>query len=68
MTITEEQWTAAVDRTKRAKVAYDELVGMPGVNTGPALTFINSFLVRYGNGERSQGLYDDMMEIEDVGA
>lgn len=66
--MTEEQWVKAEARTQRAKKAYDELVGTSGVNVGPALTFINSFLIRYANGERSQGLYEDMLEVEEVDA
>ena len=59
-TVSGERWLEAEKHTREVKADYDELVGTPGVITGFALTFINGYLDRYANGERTRKLYDDM--------
>lgn len=58
-------WTAAETHFNYVKSQYENLVGMPAVNTTLALNRVFKPLAeRYANGERSRELYDAMMGVE----
>lgn len=63
--ITEAQWTQAKNHFDIIMDSYKELLGQPGVMVGPALMFtFEPLLHRYNSGERTQALYEEMVEVE----
>lgn len=62
---TEKQWAEAKERFDYHMNLYKELLGQPGVMTGPALMLtFEPLLRRYNAGERTRELYDEMMGVE----
>lgn len=58
-------WDAAKKHFDEARKVYQDMEGMPGVNTTLALRAVFDPLShRYNNGERTQELYDEMMSVE----
>ena len=58
-------WEKAKEHLDEIIARYQRLVGIPGVNTSLALTLVMyPLLRRYDNGERTQELYDEMLEVE----
>lgn len=58
-------WKTAKDHFDKKRKEYQDLEGMPGVNTSFALRFVfDPLAVRYNNGERTQELYDAMVGTE----
>jgi hypothetical protein len=63
--ISTEEWEKAKKHTETILEYYKELIGVPGVNTTIAITFVfEPLLRRYNSGERTQELYDEMMSVE----
>lgn len=59
--ITEQQWTEAKAHLDECRIAFTEI----GVSGFMGLTVIlNPLLMRYEKGERTQVLYDEIMECE----
>ena len=57
-------WDKAKAHFDEVRRQYQDMEGMPGVNTTFALRVVfDPLALRYNNGERSQDLYDDMMGI-----
>lgn len=63
--ISDEEWIEAKDHFDSHMRIYQDLLGKPGVATGPALmvTF-EPLLRRYNSGERSRDLYEAMLGVE----
>ena len=58
-------WEKAKEHLDEITDRYKRLVGLPGVNTSLALTLVMyPLLRRYDNGERTQELYDEILEVE----
>lgn len=65
MTITDEDWDKVKQRFDTIRKQYQDMEGTPGVNTTYALRIVFDPLAkRYNRGERTQGLYDEMMGVE----
>jgi len=59
------EWTNAYLHFDGVRKTYEALVDVPGVNTKAALEIVFKPLAeRYENGERSEELYDAMMNVE----
>jgi hypothetical protein len=58
-------WEKAIKRLQVILGYYKEVTGTPGVITGFGIMVIESLLARYNAGERTQTLYDEMMEIKE---
>ncbi|MGI4787916.1 MAG: hypothetical protein ACRYFS_03595 [Janthinobacterium lividum] len=62
---TERQWQEAKAHFDKAVHCYEGLSGTPGSNVSYALIHVFAPLeYRYGRGERSQDLYDEMVGVE----
>lgn len=59
----ELDWQGAEDYLKRTEKAYQDLVGMPGVNPFFALGIVAEVRARFDKGERTQELYDRIWEL-----
>lgn len=58
-------WDKAKEHFDTIRKDYQDLEGLPGVNTSLALRIVFDPLAkRYNAGERSQELYDAMMQVE----
>ena len=58
-------WEKAKEHLDEITNRYKRLVGIPGVNTSLALTLVMYPLAfRYDSGERTQELYNEMLEVE----
>jgi hypothetical protein len=58
-------WEKAKSHFDEARKAYQELEGVPGVNTTMALRLVFDPLARrYNTGERTKELFDEMMDIK----
>ena len=58
-------WEKAKEHLDEITNRYKRLVGLPGVNTSLALILVMYPLAfRYDSGERTQELYDEMLEVE----
>jgi hypothetical protein len=58
-------WTKAKAHFDEVRSQYQELEGMPGVNTTFALRAVFDPLARrYNGGERTQEIYDAMLAVE----
>ena len=58
-------WDKAKDHFDAVRQQYQDLEGTPGVNTTFALRItFDPLSKRYNNGERTQELYDEMMDVE----
>ena len=58
-------WEKAKEHLDEIIARYQRLVGIPGVNTSLALTLVMYPLAfRYDCGERTQELYNEMLEVE----
>ena len=62
--MTELNWTYAQSRLDEVTDAYKSLIGMRGVNPMFGLAFLGTLNTRFEKGERTQDLYDEMMECE----
>lgn len=59
------EWNRAEKRVREIARQYGSLAGTPGVNTMPALTLvINPLLRRFEDGERTEALYQEMMNLD----
>ena len=57
-------WEKAKAHFDEVRKQYQDLEGKPGVNTSMALRFTFDPLARrFNSGERTQELYDEMMEV-----
>lgn len=63
--VTEGMWADALERVNRLKERAMELMGYPGVSMWFYLMTLSSLVTRYNQGERTQCLYDEMMEVEE---
>lgn len=62
---TENEWTEAKEHLDEVIREYKNLQGMPGVNVNFALTLVlNPLLNRFNSGERTDELYESMMNTE----
>jgi hypothetical protein len=62
-TARERDWKAAHTHFLKGMKIYLDLLDMPGTATAPALQLVFiPILLRYIRGERSQELYEEMME------
>lgn len=58
-------WEIAKAHFDEARNVYQDLEGLPGVNTSLALRMVfDPLALRYNKGERSQELHDAMMGVE----
>jgi len=58
-------WKKAKDHFDVVRKQYEDLEGVPGVDTTMALRLsFDPLAVRYNRGERTQELYDEMMSSE----
>lgn len=58
-------WEKAKKNFDRVRKQYQDLEGMIGVNTSFALRItFDPLAKRYNSGERSEELYQEMMEVE----
>lgn len=58
-------WEKAIKHFERTRQSYLDLQGMPGVNVNLALNFVfQPLMVRLHDGERTQELFDEIMELE----
>jgi hypothetical protein len=57
-------WEKAKQHLDEVLSQYQELIGMPGVNPYFGIAYLKNLLKRYEWGERTQDLYDEMMECE----
>ena len=58
-------WEAAKAHFDAARKVYEDLEGTPGVNTTLALRLtFDPLAKRYNGGERTQDLYDSMLDVE----
>jgi len=58
-------WEKAKEHLDEITDRYKRLVGVPGVNTSLALTLVMyPLLRRFNSGERTQELYNEMLEVE----
>lgn len=63
--ITQQEWERAKQSFDDKRKIYQDMEGMPGVNTTMALRFVFDPLARrYNNGERTKELYDEMTAVE----
>jgi hypothetical protein len=63
--ITDKQWESVKTRTDKLREAYLMLGQLPNANVNFALQMvIDPLLKRYDSGERTQSLFDEMMELE----
>ena len=62
--VTEAMWKVALERVNGMIERERELISYP---PGVSLWFyiLNSLLARYNQGERTQCLYDEMMEVKE---
>lgn len=64
-TLSDDDWAEAKKNFDGVRQQYQEMEGMPGVNTTLALRItFDPLAVRYNNGERSEDLYHAMMAVE----
>jgi len=58
-------WEKAKEHFDEKRKIYQDLEGRIGVNTTLALRMVfDPLALRYNKGERSQELYDEMMDVE----
>lgn len=58
-------WEKAKKHFDEVREQYQELEGMPGVNTTLALRLVfDKLAIRYNNGERSQELYIELCSVK----
>jgi len=58
-------WEKAKEHLDEIIARYQRFVGIPGVNTSLALTLVMyPLLRRFNSGERTQELYNEMLEVE----
>lgn len=63
--ITADDWKKAKERFDTVRSQYQELEGVPGVNTTFALRAVfDPISKRYDSGERTKALYDEMISVE----
>lgn len=61
----ELNWGEAKENFDAVMQSYKDLLGTPGVMTGPALMMVfEPISRRYESGERTKELYDEMMSVE----
>ena len=61
----ELDWPKAKGHFDAIVAIYREMEGMPGVDVQPALLFVFGPLIdRFNGGERTQDLFDEMMDVE----
>lgn len=59
------EWEKAKDHFDAIRKQYQDLEGMPGVNSSLALRLVFDPLAkRYNSGQRTEALYEDMMSVE----
>jgi hypothetical protein len=58
------EWDKAKQHLETVLGYYKELIGQPGVNVFFGLAYLDTLMKRYLSGERTQELYDEMMESE----
>lgn len=63
--VTDEMWKNALERVNRLMEQAKDLMGYPGVSMWFFLLTLKELLDRYNQGERTQCLYDEMMEVEE---
>ncbi len=65
ITLTDEDWKKAKQRFDTIRKQYQDLDGLPGVNVTFALRIVFEPLAkRYNAGERTQELYDAMIDVQ----
>ncbi len=57
-------WEKAEQKLRDKLEQYQELVDMPGVNPWFVLGMLSQLKARLDRGERTQALYDDIMDLE----
>jgi len=63
--ITADDWKKAKERFDTVRSQYQELEGVPGVNTTFALRAVfDPLAIRYNSGERTKELYNEMLSVE----
>lgn len=63
--VEQKDWDAAKRHFDRVRQIYQDMEGIPGVNTTLALRLtFDPLAKRYNAGERTPELYADMMEVE----
>lgn len=63
--VTDEMWKNALERINRLMEHAKEMMGFPGVSMWFYINVLEGLLNRYNQGERTQCLYDEMMEVEE---
>lgn len=63
--VTEAMWKEALERINRLKERAKEMIGYPGGSMWFYLMVLADLVNRYNQGERTQCLYDEMMEVEE---
>ncbi len=65
MQLTAEDWENAKKHFDTIRQQYQDLEGVPGINTTITLRVVFDPLAkRYNQGERTQALYDEMINVE----
>jgi predicted Ser/Thr protein kinase len=65
MNETDLDWKTAKQHFDEVRRRYQDLEGMPGVNTSLALRFtFDPLSVRFNKGERSEELFNEMSSVE----
>ena len=62
--MTDEDWTKAESHLKKVIEQYKSLIGIPGVNVTFALSYLSRTLNDYHSGNRSQELYEEMLDAQ----
>lgn len=63
--MSELDWKKAKEHFDNVMDEYKSLLGTPGVNTSFALMItFNPLLTRFNKGERSEELFNEMMEVK----
>jgi len=57
-------WDTAEWHLKDVIDQYKSLIGVRGVNPMFGLSYLNTLMTRFLDGERTQELYDDMIDCE----
>jgi hypothetical protein len=63
--VTVEMWEEALKRINRLMAHAQEMMEFPGVSMWFYINVLEGLLARYNQGERTQCLYDEMMEVEE---
>lgn len=62
--LTKEDWKKAEAHLKSVEEAYRSCLGLPGVNIGFAMRFIDEARSKFNQGDRSGELYAEIMTFD----